>query len=102
MTRVYTEGTATQIANWYGKYCQPLSSGGCNPHAGFSTVGSTNANRYQVSGSPIIVYTGSSNPVYRMLLTSYDSDSAAARILEMNAHTGTMSVYTPQHPMGIE
>jgi hypothetical protein len=93
---------AVRIVNWYGTYCQPLPDGRCDPKAGFSTTGSTNANRFQVSGNPVIAYLGNGNPVYRMLLTSFNSDTAVARIVEMDPRTGAMQVFTPQSPMGVE
>ncbi|HEY0806600.1 MAG TPA: hypothetical protein VGD84_16120, partial [Pseudonocardiaceae bacterium] len=90
--RVYSQQMALTIANWYGEYSQ----------AGFQGVGSSNANRFRVSGAPVMVYTGAGNPVWRMLLTSYNSDNSVSKIVEMNAATGAMRVYTPQRPMGIE
>ena len=90
--RVYSQQMAMTIANWYGEYSE----------AGFQGVGSSNANRFRVSGEPVMVYTGASNPVWRMLLTSYNSDNSVSKIIEMNAATGAMRVYTPQRPMSIE
>jgi hypothetical protein len=90
--RVYSQQMAMTIANWYGEYSQ----------AGFQGIGSSNANRFRVSGEPVMVYTGAGNPVWRMLLTSYNSDDSVSKIVEMNAATGAMRVYTPQRPMGIE
>jgi hypothetical protein len=90
--RVYSQQVAMTIANWYGEYSQ----------AGFQGVGSSNANRFRVSGQPVMVYTGAGNPVWRMLLTSYNSDNSVSKIVEMNAATGAMRIYTPQQPMGIE
>ena len=40
--RVYSQQVAMTIANWYGEYSQ----------AGFQGIGSSNANRFQVSGDP--------------------------------------------------
>jgi hypothetical protein len=90
--RVYSQQMATNIANWYGEYAQ----------AGFQGIGSSNANRFRVSGDPVMVYTGAGNPVWRMLLTSYNNDNSVSKIVEMNAATGAMRIYTPQRPMGIE
>ena len=90
--RVYSQHMAMTIANWYGEYSQ----------AGFQGIGSSNANRFKVSGDPVMVYTGAANPVWRMLLTSYNSDNSVSKIIEMNAATGAMRIYTPQRPMGIE
>ena len=90
--RVYSQRMAMTIANWYGDYSQ----------AGFQGAGSSNANRFKVSGEPVMVYTGAGNPVWRMLLTSYNSDASVSKILEMDAATGALRVYTPQRPMGIE
>lgn len=90
--RVYSQQTAETIANWYGKYGQ----------AGFGGAGSSNANRFQVSGPPVMVYTGASHPVWRMLLTSYNSDNSVSKIIEMNAATGAMRIYAPQRAMGTE
>jgi len=90
--RVYSQQMAMTIANWYGEYSQ----------AGFQGIGSSYANRFQVSGEPVMVYTGAGHPVWRMLLTSYNNDNSASKIIEMNAATGAMRIYTPQLPMGIE
>jgi hypothetical protein len=90
--RVYSQQMAMTIANWYGDY-----SG-----AGFQGIGGSNANRFRVSGQPVMVYTGGGNPVWRMLLTSYNSDNSVSKIIEMDAATGAMRVYTPARPMGIE
>jgi hypothetical protein len=90
--RVYSQQMAMTIANWYGEYSQ----------AGFQGVGSSNANRFRVSGAPVMVYTGAANPVWRMLLTSYNNDNSVSKIVEMDAATGAMRIYTPQRPMGIE
>lgn len=86
--RVYSQNMAATLASWYGfKYF----SGGV-----------TNANRYQISADPTLVYTGTEHPVWRVLLTSFNSDIAVARIIEINAATGAMSVYTPAGPMAQE
>jgi hypothetical protein len=90
--RVYSQQMALNIANWYGKYSQ----------AGFQGIGSSNANRFQVSGDPVMVYTGSGHPVWRMLLSSYNNDNSVSKIIELNAATGAMQIYAPQRPMGIE
>jgi hypothetical protein len=90
--RVYSQQMAMTIANWYGEYSQ----------AGFQGIGSSNANRFQVSGGPVMVYTGAGHPVWRMLLTSHNNDNSVSTIIEMNAATGAMRVYSPQLPMGIE
>jgi len=90
--RVYSQQMALTIANWYGEYSQ----------AGFQGIGSSNANRFQVSGAPVMVYTGAGHPVWRMLLTSFNNDNSVSKIVEMNAATGAMRVYSPQLPMGIE
>jgi hypothetical protein len=86
--RVISQNMAATLASWYGfKYF----SGGV-----------TNAGRYQVSGDPVLTYTGSEHPTWRVLLTSFNSDVAVSKILEINAATGAMSVYTPTGPMGTE
>lgn len=86
--RVYSQDMAATLASWYGfKY--------------FSG-GTTNAGRYQTSGNPVLTYTGSEHPVWRVLLTSFNSDIAVSKIVEINAATGAMSVYTPTGPMGTE
>jgi hypothetical protein len=90
--RVYSQQMAMTIANWYGEYSQ----------AGFQGIGSSDANRFRVSGAPVMVYTGAGNPVWRMLLTSYNNDNSVSKIIEMNAATGALRIYTPQRPMGIE
>jgi hypothetical protein len=90
--RVYSQRMAMTIANWYGEYSQ----------AGFQGLGSSNANRFQVSGEPVMVYTGAGHPFWRMLLTSHNNDNSVSRIIEMNAATGAIRIYTPQRPMGIE
>jgi uncharacterized membrane protein YhaH (DUF805 family) len=90
--RVYSDQMARTIANWYGQYAQ----------AGFQGPGSSNANRFQVSGDPVMVYTGSGHPVWRMLLSSYNNDNSVSKIIELNAATGAMQIYTPARPMGIE
>ena len=90
--RVYSQQMAMMIANWYGEYSQ----------AGFQGIGSSDANRFRVSGDPVMVYTGASHPVWRMLLTSYNNDNSVSKIVEMNAATGAMRIYTPQLPMSIE
>ena len=90
--RVYSQQMAMTIANWYGEYSQ----------AGFQGIGSSDANRFQVSSEPVMVYTGASHPVWRMLLTSYNNDNSVSKIIEMNAATGAMRIYTPQLPMSIE
>jgi hypothetical protein len=90
--RVYSQAMAEDIANWYGEYSQ----------AGFQGLGSSNANRFQVSGAPVMVYTGTTHPAWRMLLTSYNADNSVSKIIEMNAATGAMQIYSPQRPMGIE
>jgi hypothetical protein len=90
--RVYSQQMAYNIASWYGEYAQ----------AGFQGLGSSNANRLQVSGAPVLVYTGTGHPSWRILLTSYNSDTAVSKIIELDAHTGAMRVYTPQQAMGIE
>ena len=90
--RVYSQQLAMTIANWYGEYSQ----------AGFQGIGSSDANRFQVSGAPVMVYTGGGHPVWRMLLISFNNDNSVSKIIEMNAASGAMRVYTPQLPMGIE
>src|SRR3984957_19937571 len=81
--RVYSQQVAMTIATWYGEYSQ----------AGFQGMGSSNANRFQVSGEPVMVYTGAGHPIRRMLLTSYNNDDSVSKIVEMNAATGAMTIY---------
>ena len=88
--RVYGQDMAEKIVNWYGFYS----------HAPFGGKG--NSNRYQVSGDPVLVYTGDENPSWRMLETSYGNEKSAYRIIEMNSATGAIGVYQPAAPMGIE
>lgn len=90
--RVYSQDDATRIAGWYGKYAQ----------AGWGGAGSTNANRFQVSGDPVLTYTGDENPSWRMLLTSFNTETSVNRIVEFDSATGAMRVYRPAAPMGIE
>ena len=90
--RVYSQDMAGQIANWYGRYAQ----------AGWGGVGSTNANRFQVSGDPVLTYTGDENPSWRMLLTSFNAETSVNRIVEMDSATGAITIYRPAQPMGIE
>jgi hypothetical protein len=89
--RVYSSDMAMQIANWYGKYA-----------AGWAGVGGSNANRFQVSGDPVLTYTGDENPSWRMLLTSFNSETSVYRIVEMDSATGAIQIYRPAGPMGIE
>lgn len=89
--RVYSPHMAASIASWYGKYL-----------TGWKGVGGSMANRYKVSGDPVLVYTGDGHPDWRMLLTSYNKDAAVSKIVIMDAHTGAMRVYTPAEPMGVE
>lgn len=94
--RVYSKEMAQNIANWYGLY-------GLNGSAGWKNWWNTAKNgRYKVSGDPIMVYTGDGHPDWRMLLTSYNSDTAVSSILIMDAHSGSIKEYTPQQAMGIE
>lgn len=88
--RVYGSDMAQQTTNYYGFY----------GHAPFGGQG--NANRYQVSGDPVMVYTGDGNPSWRMLLTSYGSDSSVSRIIEQDSATGAIQAYTPAQPMSTE
>lgn len=90
--RVYSQDIAERIANWYGRYAQ----------AGWGGIGSTNANRFQVSGTPVLTYTGDENPSWRMLLTSFNTETSVNRIVEMDSATGAMRIYHPAFPMGIE
>jgi hypothetical protein len=90
--RVYSQDMALRIANWYGYYAK----------AGWGGAGSTNANRFQVSGDPVLTYTGDNNPSWRMLLTSFNTETSVNRIVEMDSATGAMRIYQPTAPMGIE
>ena len=95
--RVYSQDVAAQIATWYGNYGTGGSHG----------AGSTHANKFQVGTDEegqqaILVYTGQQHPEWRMLLTSYNSDIAVSRIVEMNSATGVMNVYDPTGPMKSE
>ena len=86
--RVFSQQMAGTLASWYGfRYFQG---------------GVTNAGRYQISGDPVLTYTGTEHPVWRVLLTSFNSDVAVSRIIEINAATGAMAVYQPTGPMGTE
>ena len=88
--RVYGQDTAQNIVNWYGFY----------GHAPFGGQG--NSNRYEVSGDPVMVYTGDGHPSWRMLLTSFGNESSVSHIIEMDAATGAIQAYRPAQPMGIE
>jgi len=94
--RVYSQDRAKDIAGWYGFY----GENGKNGWKAFNAR--TNANRLQVSGDPVLVYTGDGHPDWRMLLTSFNSDSAVSKIVIMDAHSGAMRIYIPQEPMGVE
>lgn len=90
--RVYSSSMAESIVDWYGLYHQGT----------FPGIGSSYAGRFQVSGSPVLVYTGGGHPDWRMLLTSFNNDSSVSKIVLMDAHSGAMRVYDPQGPMGVE
>jgi hypothetical protein len=90
--RVYSQATAEQIVNWYGYYAQ----------ASWPGLGGSNANRFQVSGDPVLTYTGDENPSWRMLLTSFNAETSVYRIVEMDSATGAMTIYAPASAMGIE
>jgi hypothetical protein len=89
---VFSENMAARIAGWYGYYGQ----------AGWPGTGSSNASRFQVSGDPVLTYTGDENPSWRMLLPSFNNDTAVYRIIEMDSATGAIRVYRPAGPMGVE
>lgn len=88
--RIYSQDMASEIASWYGNY----------RYAPFGGRG--NSNRFQVSADPVMVYTGDGNPSWRMLLTSYGNERSVYKIIEMDAASGAMDVYTPSEPMGVE
>jgi hypothetical protein len=91
--RVYSQDMAEQIANWYGMWSQ----------AGWAGLGNGNkSSRFQVSGTPVLTYTGDENPSWRMLLTSFNTETSVYRIVEMDSATGAITVYRPSQPMGIE
>lgn len=91
--RVYSENMAQRIANWYGLYAQ----GGWP-----AFVGSSNANRFHVSGTPVLTYTGDEHPSWRMLYATFNTDSSVYRIVEFDSATGAMRIYRPSGPMGVE
>lgn len=88
--RVYGADLAEQITNWYGFYA----------HAPFGGQG--NSNRYEVSDSPVMVYTGDGHPSWRMTLTSFGNESSVSHIIEMDSASGAIQAYRPAQPMGIE
>ena len=90
--RVYSQQVAMTIANWYGEYSRPASRASA---AATPTASRCPASR---SWSTPELATRSGG----MLLTSYNSDNSVSKIVEMNAATGAMTIYTPQQPMGIE
>jgi hypothetical protein len=91
--RVYSAGMAEQVANWYGMWGQ----------AGWAGLGNGNkSSRFQVSGTPVLTYTGDENPSWRMLLTSFNTETSVYRIVEMDSATGAMRIYRPAGPMGVE
>ena len=91
--RVYSQAMAEQAANWYGMWGQ----------AGWAGFGNgSKANRFQVSGDPVLTYTGDENPSWRMLLTSFNSETSVYRIVEFDSATGAMRIYRPSGPMGVE
>ena len=79
--RVYSQQMAMTIANWYGEYSQ----------AGFQGSAAATPTASRCPAQPVMVYTGAGHPVWRMLLTSYNSDNSVSKIVEMNAASGAMT-----------
>ena len=94
--RVYSASVVKQMMNWWGEW------GAGKSKAPFSNTHETSANRYAVSGDPVLLYTKSGHPAWEMLLTSYNSDTAASYVALFDARDNEVKLYKPEVGLSIE
>lgn len=83
--RIYSAGTVTQLLNWWGNYAQ----------SNYGTLGMfrSRANRYQVVGTPTLVYTKEQYPVWQVELTSLNSDTAVSHVALFDGRKSTVRLF---------
>ena len=90
--RVYSQQMALTIANWYGDYSQ----------AGFQGVGSSNANRFRVSGAAGHGLHRGRQPGLAHVADQLQQRQLGVQDYRDGRRHRRHAVYTPQRPMGIE
>ncbi len=82
--RIFSEHTVKTWAGWWGRWAQAKWQ-----------FNEATANRYKVPDSeePAIVYNKSGHASFRLILTSYSSDTAASYLVMVDARTGKATIY---------
>jgi hypothetical protein len=96
--RIYTGDVVKNLLNWWGEWGKAKWS-----------LNESSANRYKVSGSPVLVYTKSGHPVWQAILTSWSRDTSAAYLALFDARDNEARIYSisnltlpsvPEHIIG--
>jgi hypothetical protein len=81
--RVYTGDVVKKMLNWWGEWGQAKWS-----------LNESSANRYKVSGDPVLVYTKGGHPVWQAIMTSYSKDTSASYLVLFDARDNEGRVYS--------
>lgn len=81
--RVYSAGMAKTMLDWWGQW------GNAPYHAFFSG----NTNRYEVDGTPDLVYTDD-GPAWQALITSQNNDTSIKYVALMDTNSNNVRLYT--------
>jgi hypothetical protein len=82
--RIYDVNDVRNMLNWWGEWGQ----------ASYNLFSESSANRYQVAGDPVLVYTTGGHPVWQAILTSYSKDTAAAYLALFDARDNEVKIYS--------
>ncbi len=91
--RVYSASDAKQLLNWWGEWGAGEKDA---PWKNGILAKEGAANRYKVSGDPVLVYTkdkGGSHPEWQMLMTSYRTDNSATYVALFDARVARVRLY---------
>jgi hypothetical protein len=75
--RVYSQDTVKDMVGWWGEWANATWQ-----------ISEQSANRYKVSGDPVLVYARGGHPSFQVILTSYNSDTSASYLMMVDARTG--------------
>jgi len=81
--RVYSAHTVRDMVNWWGNYAD----------SNWKLIGRTKANRFQVVGDPVLVYTKGGHPDWQVVISSLNDDNSITGVMLVNGRTGKARLF---------
>ncbi|HEX7633080.1 MAG TPA: hypothetical protein VF401_01995 [Candidatus Saccharimonadales bacterium] len=81
--RVYTQDVVKTMLNWWGNYARSK----------YSWVSMPKANRFKVSGDPVLVYTKGGHPVWQAIMAPLSKSKSASYLMLFDARDNEARMY---------